>query len=133
MPQNKIHNEGRSLTAGSSIAFPQMPAEQQTIQALEQLKQLLTHMDVLRQNLSALDNSFMRLPQSRRLKISPLHRENQSDPYHIVPHLHLCGDWLQETGFECYNHVRIITLQRLLLIFPEQKKEALPARRRRLG
>ncbi|HEX5153993.1 MAG TPA: SymE family type I addiction module toxin [Parafilimonas sp.] len=96
------------------------PTEQQSLEALEQLRDALTNMGHLRQNLTNLrDNGFTLLPENRRLKIQPVLREKQSDPFHIVPSLQLCGDWLKQAGFEHNQYVRIITLDQLLIICPE--------------
>src|SRR5690242_8525945 len=98
-----------------------VPTEQQSLEALDQLRDALTNMGQLRQNLTSLRNGgFTLLPESRRLKVQPVFREKQSDPYHHVPSLQLCGDWLQHAGFEYNQYVRIITLNQLLIICPEQ-------------
>ncbi len=97
-----------------------VPTEQQSLEALEQLREALTNMGQLRQHLTNLRNGgFTLLPESRRLKVQPVLREKQSDPYHIVPSLQLCGDWLSQAGFEYNQYVRIITLNQLLIICPE--------------
>jgi len=97
-----------------------VPVEQQSLEALEQLREALTNMGQLRQNLANLrDAGFALLPESRRLKVQPVLREKQSDPYHSVPSLQLCGDWLRQAGFEHSQYVRIISLNQLLIICPE--------------
>jgi len=98
-----------------------IPTEQQSLEALEQLRDALGNMGQLRQNLNQLrEGGFTLLPESRRLKVQPVPREKLSDPYHVVPSLQLCGDWLRQTGFEYNCHVRIITLHQLLIICPEK-------------
>jgi len=98
-----------------------VPTEQQSLEALEQLRDALGNMGQLRQNLNQIrEGGFTLLPESRRLKVQPVPREKLSDPFHVVPCLHLCGDWLRQTGFEYNNHVRIITLHQLLIICPEE-------------
>ena len=97
-----------------------VPTEQQSLEALEQLRNALTNMGQLRQNLANLrESGFTLLPESRRLKVQPVPREKLSDPYHIVPSLQLCGDWLSVAGFEYNQYVRIISLNQLLIICPE--------------
>ena len=97
-----------------------LPTEQQSLEALEQLRNALTNMGQLRQNLANLrDGGFTLLPESRRLKVQPHFREIQGNPYYNVPSLKLCGEWLRQAGFEHDQHVRIITLNQLLIICPE--------------
>jgi len=97
-----------------------VPTEQQSLEALDQLREALTNMGQLRQNLANLrTGGFTLLPESRRLKVQPILREKQSDPYHNVPSLQLCGEWLRQAGFEYNEYVRIITLNQLLIICPE--------------
>ena len=98
-----------------------VPTEQQSLEALEQLRDASTNMGQLRQNLTHLrDAGFTLLPESRRLKVQPVLREKLNDPYHVVPSFQLCGDWLRQAGFEHNQYVRIITLHQLLIICPEQ-------------
>jgi len=98
-----------------------LPTEQQSLEALDRLRDALTNMGQLRQNLTHLrDSGFTLLPESRRLKVQPVFREKMNDPYHRVPSLQLCGDWLRQVGFEHNHYVRIITLNQLLIICPEQ-------------
>lgn len=97
-----------------------VPTEQQSLEALEQLQEALTNMGQLRQNLTNLRNGgFTLLPESRRLKVLPVYRKKQSDPYYTVPSLQLSGEWLRQAGFEYNQQVRIITLNQLLIICPE--------------
>ncbi len=97
-----------------------IPTEQQSLEALDKLRDALTNMGQLRQNLANLrENGFTLLPESRRLKVQPVPREKLSDPFHIVPSLQLCGDWLSVAGFEYNQYVRIISLNQLLIICPD--------------
>lgn len=130
MPSRKNHASGESQ-AMPVLPFPvsfqaieqqvaTAPTEQQTLQALEQLKQALNIVEQLRQHLDLMRGSgFSLLPQSRRLKIQPLYRETFEEPYHIASCLHLAGDWLQACGFKHGHHARVITLHQLLIICPE--------------
>lgn len=98
--------------------------EQQSLNALTHLREALTNMGQLRQSLNTLrEGGFVLMPDSRRIKVMPEVREKFTDPYHTVPVIRLCGDWLHKAGFVYNEHVRIITLHQLLIICPE---EALP-------
>ncbi len=98
-----------------------IPIETHSTEAAEQLQVALANMEQLRNNLGHLrSGGFTLLPESRRLKVQPIHRERDNDPYYVVPSLQLCGSWLQKTGFESNQHARIITLHQLLVICPEE-------------
>jgi hypothetical protein len=109
------------------------PTEQQSLDAIEQLKDTLTDMAKLRRSLRSLqEGGFRLMPDTRRLKVQPVFRETQADPYNFHPGIDLCGRWLSNAGFECEQHVNVIALHRLLIIFPENALPE-PGRLRKLA
>jgi hypothetical protein len=111
---------------------PVVPTEQQCLDDLTHLQEALGNMGQLRQSLHSLrDNGFAMMPESRRLKVQPEFRETFSKPQQIVPVIRLCGNWLQQAGFDYNSHVRIITLHQLLIVCPE-KIELQPGKLRRM-
>lgn len=82
--------------------------------------EILNHLESFHQLLAPFTREdIAHLPFTRRLKLQPLIRESQSDPFHRVPGLTLCGEWLKSAGFKENTHVRILSLRELLVIFPE--------------
>lgn len=64
-------------------------------------------------------------PKARRLTIQK-HTYNDPSLYGSkpnnrtpVPQIRIMGRWLQELGFKPYDHVRIIGLKELLIVYPE--------------
>jgi hypothetical protein len=96
---------------------------QEAVKAMTHLKNTFMNMSHLRESLGMLrEDEFRQLPDSRRLKIQRHFRERINDPHHVTPILTLCGDWLKQAGFECHQHVRIISLQHMIIISPEKLK-----------
>lgn len=82
--------------------------------------EILHHLENIKQHLAFFkEENIFHLPFTRRLKVQPVVRETDYDPYHTIPSFALCGEWLKNAGFTENGHVRIITLKELLVIFPE--------------
>jgi hypothetical protein len=82
--------------------------------------EIMNHLENLKQSIGLFQQeAVFFLPFTRRLKVQPLPREIQGNPYNTVPSFTLCGNWLKHSGFAGNSHVRIITLKELLIIFPE--------------
>ncbi|HEX7845884.1 MAG TPA: SymE family type I addiction module toxin [Chitinophagaceae bacterium] len=97
-----------------------VPTEQQSLEALDQLREALANMGQLRQSLTNLRTAgFTLLPESRRLKVQPVFREKPDDLYYNIPSIQLCGEWLKNAGFDYSQYVRVIALNQLLIICPE--------------
>lgn len=56
----------------------------------------------------------------RRIKIGRHYYQYRNLRYSITSKIMLCGRWLQESGFEYDEQVKIITMPDLLIIVPEQ-------------
>lgn len=107
------------------------PTEQKCLNALVHLQEALGNMGQLRQSLHSLrDNGFALLPESRRVKVQPEYRDPITKPEYIVPVIRISGEWLKQVGFDCHAHVRIIALNQLLIICPEQQPVQPIGRRR---
>jgi len=97
-----------------------IPSGLQTPEDADRLKNILIKMAHMRQVLGEMhEEGFHLIPNSRRLKIQSVSRNVESGLPSIAPSIHLSGWWLQKTGFECYEHVYIINLPRLIIICPE--------------
>lgn len=99
--------------------FNSLLTEQQSLNEMNNIKEVFNHTSQLQLALTRLrQNGFALLPESRRLKIQPVIREKLYEPQHTIPAINLCGDWLQQAGFEYNRYVRIIPLYELLIICP---------------
>ena len=114
------------------IQAPVVPISDNLPDDINRLKSILTRISRLKQLLWELrQHGFQHLPNSRRLKIQPKYRPTQDDPYDAVPSVLLCGRWLQQNGFDCHAHIRIIALNGLLIICKDDRQLAQPAGRER--
>ncbi len=59
----------------------------------------------------------LRRPDVRSLKIQPKTRFNKYSQ-RDVPEIKLCGDWLQQLGFESGTRVTVTSMPQLLIIRP---------------
>ncbi len=59
----------------------------------------------------------LRRPDVRSLKIQPKTRFNKYSQ-RDVPEIKLCGDWLQQLGFESGARVTVTSMPQLLIIRP---------------
>jgi hypothetical protein len=105
-----------------------VPTEQRSINALEYLREALGYMAQLRGSLSSLQKAgFVLMPESRTLKIQAEIREKTINYQHIqrhaVPSIKLAGKWLENAGFKCNQQVRVIALDQLLIICPEESQK----------
>jgi hypothetical protein len=100
-----------------TIADPQAaPAMSSSI-----VEKVIADMMQLQQSLLMLEKEGLSLlPSTRRLKIQPLIRERDHDPFHTVPGLNLNGKWLMDSGFNYHEHARIIPMAGMLVICPEK-------------
>jgi toxic protein SymE len=95
---------------------------QDYVTQLQNLKQVFNQMEQIRQILQPLrENGFPLAKDSRRLLVQPKHRQSNTWPHTSVPEINLCGKWLQDIGFEPHQHIRVITLNELIIIYPESK------------
>ena len=97
-------------------------SDEQTANALEFLKEALDNMAQLRGSLTSLQQTgFTLIPESRTIKI---HRDIQTNSTkkieYVIPTMRLAGKWLEAAGFKPDTFVRVITLDQLLIICPEE-------------
>ena len=115
------------------LASVATPTEQQSLDSIEQLKNTLANMAKLRRSLNVLqEGGFHLMPDTRRLKIQPVYRKTVDNPYKTLPGITLCGRWLNYAGFQSEQHVNVITLRGLIIIFPENDQPE-PGKLRRLA
>jgi hypothetical protein len=106
--------------------------DEQAANALEFLREALGNMAQLRGSLSSLQKSgFALMPESRTIKIQRDIKTNEAKKIeYVVPALRLCGKWLEAAGFLPDQQVRIIALDQLLIICPEEGPKQLGKLRR---
>jgi len=60
--------------------------------------------------------------QTRKVKIYDHHSQRQSGVYCTVPKIRLCGKWLKEVGFEVGDNIKIIIMDKCLLIVLDEER-----------
>lgn len=58
----------------------------------------------------------VRRPEVRSLKIQPKYRVDQWRDAKVAPEIKLCGNWLEQLGFQCGKRVIVTTMKELLII-----------------
>lgn len=106
-----------------SLSFPPQFAarEQQILSSLQLLHNTLITIVELRENINNLCQEAVELlPESKVNKIQCQRRVNKYGKCKSVPEIILAGNWLEQAGFQINKPIRIITLQGLLLVCPEE-------------
>lgn len=87
---------------------------------LQNLREVFYQMEQIREILQPLrENSAPIAKDSRRLLVHSKNLQSNTWPPKIVPEITLCGKWLKDIGFEPHQHIRAITLDELIIIYPE--------------
>ena len=70
----------------------------------------------MRANERVKKKSAVRRPEVRSLKIQPKYRVNQWRDATAAPEIKLCGNWLEQLGFQCGKRVTVTTMKGILII-----------------
>lgn len=59
----------------------------------------------------------------RKMQVYTHHSPRRSGAYSIDPQIRLCGKWLRKVGFNVGDQIRVITMDKCLMIIPDEKKQ----------
>lgn len=59
---------------------------------------------------------------ARKVKVHDLHSPRKSGIYCTVPQIRLCGKWLGKAGFKVGDDIKVITMNKCLLIVLDENE-----------
>ncbi len=59
----------------------------------------------------------------RKIQVYTHHSPRRTGVYTTNPQIRLCGKWLRKAGFNVGDQIRIITMDKCLVIIPDEKKQ----------